>query len=109
MKLSKREKDVFDLAVKGLKNKEIARELEISPETVKTHIRSIYKEIRAPRAVWSGLIFEPCKVAGFTMVGYIGPNRLTELKLGGATLTTLTSHQAFNDDIEIYVKESGDE
>lgn len=109
MKLSKREKDVFDLAVKGLKNKEIARELEISPETVKTHIRSIYKEVGAPRTVWSGLIFEPRKESGFIMVGYMGPNRLRDLKSIGFTTTTLTGHRAFEDDIEIYVKENGDE
>lgn len=109
MKLSKREKDVFDLVVKGLRNKEIARALDISPETVKTHIRSIYKEVGLPRVMWSGLGLKPFEATRFTVIGYIGPRRLKELKLAGATLTTLTSHQAFDEDIEIYIKENVDE
>jgi DNA-binding NarL/FixJ family response regulator len=41
MKLSLREEEVILLIAAGLRDKDIGKRLEISPETVKTHIRNI--------------------------------------------------------------------
>src|SRR5947207_15858247 len=41
--LTDRERDVGKLLLRGLSTESIARELEISPETVKTHVRSIFE------------------------------------------------------------------
>ncbi len=43
--LSKRESEVFELIAKGLTNKRIAEDLNISHNTVKYHIRNIYEKI----------------------------------------------------------------
>jgi DNA-binding NarL/FixJ family response regulator len=43
--LSVRESEVLDLAAAGLSNKEIAERLVISPNTVKFHLREIYKKL----------------------------------------------------------------
>ena len=42
--LTDRERDVGKLMLRGLSNESIARELGISPETVKTHVRSIFEK-----------------------------------------------------------------
>lgn len=42
--LSKREKDVFLLLIKGLSYKGIAEKLKVSPETIKSHSKNIYKK-----------------------------------------------------------------
>ncbi len=42
-KLSSRQKEVFDLIVKGKSNKEIMSELSIELSTLKTHINKLYK------------------------------------------------------------------
>lgn len=39
--LSPREKEILDLLIEGLKNKEIAEKLYIQPNTIKTHMRNI--------------------------------------------------------------------
>lgn len=44
--LSKREKEIFNLIIKGSTNKEIASELFISPQTVRNHISVIYSKLR---------------------------------------------------------------
>ena len=51
LKLSLRQKTVFDLIVKGKSNKEIIAELHIELSTLKTHINQIYKilEIKSRR------------------------------------------------------------
>jgi DNA-binding NarL/FixJ family response regulator len=40
--LTARERDVLAMVSQGLTNKRIARALEISPETVKTHVKHIF-------------------------------------------------------------------
>ena len=40
--LSKREQETLSMAAKGQSNKVIARSLDISPETVKWHLKNIY-------------------------------------------------------------------
>lgn len=55
--LTKREQEVLGLVAEGLPNKLIARRLEISEKTVKTHLTSIYRRIgvdsRTEAAVWA--------------------------------------------------------
>jgi two-component system NarL family response regulator len=43
--LTPREKEVFHLASRGLKNAEIAAELYLSEKTIKTHLRNIYNKL----------------------------------------------------------------
>jgi DNA-binding NarL/FixJ family response regulator len=55
--LSAREREVLALLVEGLPNKLIARRLEISEKTVKSHLTSIFREIgvtdRTQAALWA--------------------------------------------------------
>lgn len=43
--LTPREREVFELASRGLKNAEIAAELYLSEKTIKTHLRNIYNKL----------------------------------------------------------------
>ncbi len=43
--LSSRERDIVELIAQGQSNKEIARTLGIAPETVKSHIKSIFTKL----------------------------------------------------------------
>lgn len=45
--LTPREKEILELTSKGLSNKEIARQLHISPNTVKTHLHRVYVKTQA--------------------------------------------------------------
>lgn len=45
-KLTPREKQIISYLVKGLTNAEIAKEIGISPHTVKAHIASILRKMR---------------------------------------------------------------
>ena len=55
--LSPRERDVLALLVEGLPNKLIARRLQISEKTVKTHLTRVFREIgvtdRTQAALWA--------------------------------------------------------
>ena len=43
--LSARERNIVELIAQGLSNKEIARDLGIAPETVKSHVKSIFVKL----------------------------------------------------------------
>ena len=43
--LTNRERDVLGLLGRRLSNKEIARELSLSSETVKTHVQNIFRKL----------------------------------------------------------------
>jgi LuxR family maltose regulon positive regulatory protein len=43
--LSPRETDILTLIADGLSNKEIARSLDIGPETVKSHLKSVFTKL----------------------------------------------------------------
>jgi DNA-binding NarL/FixJ family response regulator len=45
LKLSKRETEIVELVARGLANKEIAANLEISVETVRVHLKHIYEKL----------------------------------------------------------------
>jgi DNA-binding NarL/FixJ family response regulator len=45
-RLTHREEEIFNLVGRALTNKEIARQLEISDHTVKTHLHRIYVKLR---------------------------------------------------------------
>jgi DNA-binding NarL/FixJ family response regulator len=55
--LSQREREVLELLVQGLPNKLIARRLEISDKTVKSHLTRIFRELdvtdRTQAALWA--------------------------------------------------------
>lgn len=47
--ISAREKEVLDLLAMGLSNKDIARRLHVSPNTVKTHVARLLEKLEASR------------------------------------------------------------
>lgn len=47
--LSPREREVLDLLARGLSNKELARELSVSGNTVKTHLANLYAKLGVSR------------------------------------------------------------
>jgi len=47
--LSERELEVLSLIAAGQSNKEIARQLGVSPNTVKTHIANLFEKLGAQR------------------------------------------------------------
>ena len=47
--LSPRETDILHLIAHGLSNKEIARRLDIGPETVKSHLKSVFTKLGVER------------------------------------------------------------
>lgn len=49
--ISPRELEVLEIIAKGQSNKEIARTLGISPNTIKTHIAHIYEKLAVDRRV----------------------------------------------------------
>ncbi len=49
LKISERELEVLALIAAGSSNKEIARSLEVSPNTVKTHVTRLFEKLGAKR------------------------------------------------------------
>jgi len=49
LKISERELEVLTLLAAGSSNKEIARRLEVSPNTIKTHIARLFEKLGAKR------------------------------------------------------------
>lgn len=49
--LSNREAEIFALLAKGLGNREIGRELHISPNTARTHIDNIYQKLKVSNRI----------------------------------------------------------
>lgn len=47
--LSGRQRAILPLLARGLSNKEVARSLGITPETVKSHLKSIYWKLGVSR------------------------------------------------------------
>jgi len=47
--ISPREVEVLDLLAAGRSNKEIARRLDVSPNTVKTHLANLYQKLEVNR------------------------------------------------------------
>lgn len=47
--ITARELEVLDLLASGRSNKEIARALDVSPNTVKTHVASLYEKLEVKR------------------------------------------------------------
>ena len=51
IKLTKREHEVLGFIAKGMTRGEIARKLFISEETVKMHIKNLYKKLKAKNRI----------------------------------------------------------
>jgi DNA-binding NarL/FixJ family response regulator len=49
--LTNREIDILELLVKGQANKEIARTLDVSPNTVKTHIANLFGKLEVSKRI----------------------------------------------------------
>jgi DNA-binding NarL/FixJ family response regulator len=47
--VSNRELEVLTLLAQGRSNKEIARQLDVSPNTVKTHVANLFEKLEAKR------------------------------------------------------------
>ena len=58
--LTNRERDILKLWAIGLQQKQIAAELSLSPQTVKKHLRNVYKKLNAHN-----------KVQALTKAGYL--------------------------------------
>ena len=75
-RLSKRELEVLDLLAHGDPNKQIARKLNISEQTVKSHVRSLIRRFnvknRVQLAIWAranGIVGDDRNADGVTAVG----------------------------------------
>ena len=50
-KLTKREYEILQLLAKGMTREEIAKKLYISSETVKMHVKNLYKKLKAKNKI----------------------------------------------------------
>lgn len=75
--LTAREVEVLDLLVAGLSNKQIARELEISPRTVEIHRANMMTKLDANHAADAVRLRLEAKMAGGTRVVPIGARAQT--------------------------------
>lgn len=71
--LSLRERAVLERIGEGMSNKEIAKDLSITPETVKSHVKNIFVKLvverraqAVARALSLGLMRASCRGDGFT-------------------------------------------
>lgn len=49
--LTLRERDILNLWAKGLQQKQIAKQLSLSPQTIKKHLQNAYKKLNAHNKV----------------------------------------------------------
>ena len=61
-RLTAREEEIFELIARGLTNKEVARELDISDHTVKTHLHRIYVKLRQSGR-YKALLSQPSRLS----------------------------------------------
>jgi len=61
-RLTLREEEIFDLIGQGLTNKEIARQLDISDHTVKTHLHRVYVKLQQSGR-YKALLSQPGRLA----------------------------------------------
>jgi DNA-binding NarL/FixJ family response regulator len=62
--LSEREREVLELAAAGMRNREIAERLMISPNTVKFHLRSIYSHLGVRNRIQAARAVDPHRNGG---------------------------------------------
>ncbi|WP_206098840.1 response regulator transcription factor [Paenibacillus paeoniae] len=62
MELTEREKEVLLLMAEGASNKEIAVKLTVTSETVKTHVRNIFKKLNVDRRIRAVAVAEKLKL-----------------------------------------------
>jgi DNA-binding NarL/FixJ family response regulator len=71
--LSARQRDVFELIVRGLSNKEIARSLNLAEGTVKIHVAALLRKLGVHRrgavAVAAGVISLPAAGVPAVLLG----------------------------------------
>jgi LuxR family transcriptional regulator of csgAB operon len=58
VKLTMREKEIFELMASGMSNKEIARKLFISINTVKTHVYKLFKKLNVSNRLQAAMFLE---------------------------------------------------
>jgi DNA-binding NarL/FixJ family response regulator len=54
--LTRREREVLELAARGIENKVIATELSISQDTVKSHLKKVYRKLHVRNRTEAALV-----------------------------------------------------